>query len=127
MRSINHRLHPARFYRNDIDFVPFGDTSASVLITRNAARFDGELSATGQIAPAETILSSRAVVTARQGYMSDNQDPETASGRAANDGTKDTAEEPRFMYRTTLFDSVMDFLDRYDRMAARQQSAKYAR
>jgi hypothetical protein len=127
MRSINHRKHPARFYRNDIDFAPFGDASASVLITRNAARFDGELSATGQIAPAETILSNRAVVTARQGYMSDNQDLEAASTHAATDGAKGTAEEPRFMYRTTLFDSVMDFLDRYDRMVAGQQSGKYAR
>jgi hypothetical protein len=127
MRSINHRKHPARFYRNDIDFAPVGDASASVLITRNAARFDGELSATGQIAPAETILSNRAVVTARQGYMSDNQDLEAASTHAATDGAKGTAEEPRFMYRTTLFDSVMDFLDRYDRMVAGQQSGKYAR
>jgi hypothetical protein len=127
MRSINHRKHPARPYRNDFDFAPFGDVSALVLITRNAARFDGEFSATGQIAPAETILSSRAVVTARQGYMYDQQDFVTAPNAAANDDTKDTAMEPRFMYRNTLFDSVMDFLDRYDRMAGRQQSGKYAR
>jgi hypothetical protein len=127
MRSINHRKHPARPYRNDFDFAPFGDASASVLVTRNAARFDGEFSATGQIAPAETILSSRAVVTARQGYMHDQQSSVTATNSAANDGTKDTAMEPRFTYRTTLFDSVMDFMDRYDRMAGRQRSDKYAR
>lgn len=51
MRSTNHRKYPTRSYRNDSDFVSFGDSSASVLVTRNAARFDGELSTTDKYLP----------------------------------------------------------------------------
>jgi hypothetical protein len=39
---------------------------------------------------------------------------------------KDRANEPVFFCRATLFDSVMDFLDRYDRSAAQQQSSNSA-
>ena len=126
MRSTNHRKHPIRSYRNDSDFAPLGISSASVLTTRNAARFDGEFSATGQITPAENILSGRAVAGARKGYMLDKQDPGSASGHIASDSYKDMVKEPGFFYRATLFDSVMDFLDRYDQMSARQQSGKSA-
>ena len=126
MRSTNHHKYPTRFYRNDYDFVSFGDSSAAVLVTRNAARFDGELSATGQISPAESILSGRAVADTRIGYMNDIQTVDAAFQAAAAESAKDAASEPVFCYRTTLFDSVMDFLDRYDRMNARQRSATSA-
>jgi len=124
MRSTNHRKYPTRSYRNDYDLASFGDSSASVLSTSNAARFDGELSATGQIAPAETILSGRAIAAARKGCMHGNAGQETGLFPVANDS--DMANEPVFFYRATLFDSVMDFLDRYDQMAAIQQSSKNA-
>jgi hypothetical protein len=121
MRSTNHRKHPTRSHRNDYDFAPFGDSSASVLLTCNAARFDGEFSATGQTAPAESILSGRAIAAARKGYVHDKQDPRTSAYPVANESMKDRADEPAFFYRATLFDRVMDFLDRYDRLAAQQQ------
>jgi len=121
MRSTNHRIHPTRSHRNDYDFAPFGDSSALVLSTRNAARFDGEFSATGQTAPAESILSGRAIAAAREGYLHDKQDPRKATYPVANESMKDRANEPAIFYPATLFDRVMDVLDRYDRLAARQQ------
>lgn len=124
MRSTNHRKYPTRSYRNDYDLASFGDSSASVLVTRNAARFDGEISATVQIAPAETILSGRAIAAARNGCTHDNAGQETGSFPDANESAM--ANQPVFFYRETLFDSVMDFLDRYDQMAAIRQSSKNA-
>src|SRR5579863_4596498 len=126
MRSTNHRKYPTRSHRNDSDFVSFGDSSASVLVTRNAARFDGELSMTGQISPAESILSGRAVADMRIGYMQDLQDFETAFHSDAKESTESRVNEPVFFRRATLFDSVMDFLDRRDRMTSRQQSLNSA-
>lgn len=126
MRSTNHHKYPTRSYRNDYDFVSFGGSSASVLVTRNAARFDGELSATGQASPAESILSGRAAANPRIGYMGDIQDFETASLAVAKENIRNAGIEPVFCYRATLFDSVMEFLDRYDRVAARKQSFKSA-
>jgi hypothetical protein len=124
MRSTNHRKYPTRSYRNDHDFASFGDSSASVLLTRNAARFDGEFSATGQLAPAESILSGRAIAPVRVGYMHGKQGPESTSCRAVSDSELERG--PVSCYRPTLFDSVMDFLDRHDRMAASQQSSMSA-
>jgi hypothetical protein len=120
MRSTNHRKYPTRSYRNDYDFVFFGDSSASVL-KRNAARFDGEFSATGQIAPAETILSGRAVAIARKGSIHDGpaRPPEQVPGASDSD----VASQPAFCCRATLFDRVMEFLDRHDQMAARLPSS----
>lgn len=126
MRSTNHRKYPTRSYRNDSDFVSFGDSSASVLVTRNAARFDGELSTTGQISPAESILSGRPVADMRIGYTQEMQDFETAFHSGAKERTESRANEPVFFRHATLFDSVMDFLDRRDRMITRQQSIKSA-
>jgi len=126
MRSTNHRKHTTRSHRNDYDFARFGDSSASVLSTRNAARFDGEFSATGQTAPAENILSGRAIAAARKGYLHDKPDPKTAAYPVANESMKDRANEPAIFYPATLFDRVMDVLDRYDRLAARQQSSNSA-
>jgi hypothetical protein len=126
MRSTNHHKYPARSYRNDYGFASFGDSSASVLSTRNAARFDGEFSATGQIGPAETILSGRAIAAARTGCMHGNHGSGTASCSVANGRMSDIASEPNFFYRATLFDSVMDFLDRYDQMAATKKSSQSA-
>jgi hypothetical protein len=85
MRSTNHRKHPTRSDRNDYDFAPFGSSSASVLLKCNTARFDGEFSATGRKAPAESILSGHAIAEARKGYMHDKQDSERASYPIAND------------------------------------------
>lgn len=121
MRSTNHHKYPTRSHRNDYDFVSFGDSSASVLLTRNAARFDGELSATGQTAPAETILSGRTIAVARKSFIHDTPGRAIASDRVAHIG--ELPIRPGFFYRGTLFDSVMDFLDRRDRMAAQQQSS----
>lgn len=126
MRSTNHRKYPTRCCRNDSDFVSFGDSSASVLVTRNAARFDGEFSTTGQISPAESILSGRAVADMRIGYIQDMPDFETAFRSDAKATTESRANEPVFFRRATLFDSVMDFLDRRDPMTTRQQSLKTA-
>lgn len=126
MRSTNHRKPPMRSYRNDSDFAPLGIFSASVLSTRNAARFDGEFSATGQITPAESILSGRAIAGARKGYVLDKKNPGSASHHVASDSCNDIVKEPVFFYRATLFDSVMDFLDRYDQLSSRQQSSKSA-
>jgi hypothetical protein len=124
MRSTNHRKYPTRSYRNNYEIASFGDSSASVLATGNAARFDGELSATGQIGTAENILSGRAIAVARNGCTHDPADQETGSFPVANDSAM--ANEPVFLYRATLFDSVMDFLDRYDHIAAIRQSSKNA-
>lgn len=124
MRSTNHRKYPARSYRNDYDVASFGNTSDSVLSTRNTARFDGEFSVSGQIGPAETILSGRAVAVARKGCIQENpamvEDlfPHSSDGIVANKSV--------FCYRTTLFDSVMDFLDRHDRTTARLRPSKSA-
>jgi len=126
MRSINHRKHPTRSHRNDFDFAPYADSSALVLSTRNAARFDGEFSATGQIAPAENILSGRAIAASRKGYMHDKELRGTGFYPVANESSKVGAKEPVFRYRVTLFDSVMDFLDRYDRISAQQQPGQSA-
>jgi len=124
MKSTNHRKYPTRSYRNNYDFASFGDSSASVLLTRTAARFDGKLSATGQIAPAESILSGRAVAAGSKSCMHGKASQETGSFPVANDS--EMANEPVFFYRATFFDSVMDFLDRYDQMAAIQQSSNNA-
>lgn len=122
MRSTNHRKYPTRSYRNDSDFVSFGDSSASVLVTRNAARFDREVSTTGQISPAESILSGRAVADMRIGYTQEMQDFDTGFHSDAKPSAESRANEPVFFRRATLFDSVMDFLDRRDRMTSRQES-----
>jgi hypothetical protein len=124
MRSTNHRKYPTRSYRGDYDFASFGNSSAPVLSTRNGARFDGEYSATGQLAPAENILSGRAIASTRTGCMQGKQGSASTSCPVASDS--DMASEPAFCYRATLFDSVMDFLDRQDRMAAQLQSSKSA-
>jgi hypothetical protein len=124
MRSTNHRKYPTRSYWNDYDFAAFGDSSAAVFSTRNAARFDGEFSAMDQIAPAETIMSGRAVATARAGCLQDKQNCGTTSYSVANGRMSVPLNEPGL--RATLFDSVMDFLDRYDRMAAVQNFASIA-
>lgn len=122
MRSTNHRKYPNRSYRNDYDTASFGNSSASVLSTRNAARFDGGISAGGQIAPAETILSSRAIALARKGCI--HEVPGAAEGLFPDSSNGDLENRPVFCYRATFFDSVMEFLDRHDRMAAQLQSFK---
>jgi hypothetical protein len=44
-----------------------------------------------------------------------------ATGRYLPAGGRDMAGEPAVVYCATLFDCVMDLMDRYDRMAALQQ------
>jgi hypothetical protein len=122
MKSTNDRKYPTRSYANDDDFASFGNSSASVLSTRNAARFDGEYSAPGQSALAEHILSGREITSARTGRMHGKQSPASTSCPVGSDS--DMASEPAFCYRATFFDSVMDFLDRQDRMAAQLQPSK---
>lgn len=124
MRSTNHRKYPTRSYRNDYDFASFVNSSASVLSKRNAARFDGEFSANDQIAPAETILSGRAIALARKGCI--HEDPGATADLFSDLSDGHLQKEPVFCYRATLFDSVMEFLDRRDRMAAQLQSFKIA-
>ena len=124
MRSTNHRKYPTHSYRNDCNFDSFEDSSASVLLTSNAARFDGEFSAAGQIAPAKNILSDRAIAETGKSHMQ----AKTGLARDAFPvaSGSDLAKESAFCYRTTLFDSVMDYLDRYDRMAAIERSRRNA-
>jgi hypothetical protein len=122
MRSTNHRKYPTRSYRNDYDIASFGNSPASVLSTRNAARLDGGISASGQMAAAETILSGRAIALARKGCI--HEVPGATAGLFPDSSNSDLENEPVFCYRATLFDSVMEFLDRHDRMAAQLQSFK---
>ncbi|MGO8720704.1 MAG: hypothetical protein ACLQMO_16040 [Acidobacteriaceae bacterium] len=44
--------------------------------------------------------------------------------RTGSEDREDKAKTPVFFHRATLFDSVMDFLDRYDQTAVRQQSRR---
>ncbi|HZC44424.1 MAG TPA: hypothetical protein VE195_09630 [Acidobacteriaceae bacterium] len=121
MRSTNHK-YPTRSGLNGYDFVAFGNQSASVLEQCNAARFDGELSANAQTAPAETTPSSRAIATPQRGRMQIEPGLATTVYPVTNAG--DVAGETGFICPATLFDSVMDFLDRYDWMVAQQRSSK---
>lgn len=124
MRLANHRKYPTRSYRNDDDFAFFGNSSLPVLSTRNAARFDGEFSVTRQATPAENILSGRAIASAWAGFIQGKQDSWATSSPVTSDS--DMAGEPAFCHRATLFDCVMDYLDRQDRMAAQLQSSESA-
>ncbi|MGB8478333.1 MAG: hypothetical protein WCE63_05780 [Acidobacteriaceae bacterium] len=76
------------------------------------------------MAPAETIPSDRAIAAARNDCTNDTTGQETGSFPVTTDSSM--ANESVFFYRATLFDSVMDFLDRYDQMAAIRQSSKNA-
>lgn len=124
MRLANHRKYPTRSYRNDDDFAFFGNSSLPDLSSRNAARFDGEFSVTRHATPAESMLSGRAIASARTGFIQGKQDSGVTSSPVTTDS--EMASEPAFCYRATLFDCVMDYLDRQDRRAAQLQSSKSA-
>ncbi len=124
MRSTNHRKYPPRSYRNNYDIASFADSSGSVLSKSNAARFDREFSANGQVDPAKNILPGRAIAAARNACTHESEAQETGSFPDANDSAMSNAAV--FLHRATLFDNVMDFLDRCDQMAAIQQSSKNA-
>lgn len=120
--SGNH--HQTRSIPNDQDFAPPGKSSASVLSTRNAARLDRGLPAAAQIASAESTLSGRTIGDLENDYMLYKYESSDRLDDVMSDDSENAGNRPIFFCRATLFDSVMDFLDRYDYTAIRQQSTR---
>lgn len=87
------------------------------------ARIDGVSTAATQIAGAVDALSGRMSGYVEKDSMLTQSDP-VEDLRGAGDDREGLAGPPAFVYRATLFDSVTDFLDRYDRMATRRQSRR---
>ncbi len=123
MQSVERVNHQTRSIPNDGNFAPHKKSSASVLSTRDAARFDSGLPAAAQIASAENTPSSRTIAGLENDYMLHKYESSDSLDHHMNDDSENAGNTPIFFYRATLFDSVMDFLDQYDH-CIRQQSTR---
>ncbi len=124
MQTINHSNRPIRSHRNDRDFAPRRKSAVSVLSPCNATRLDRGLPAPAQKAPAEYPQSDRLIGDVENDAMLQQHDYVRRLDRTGSEDREDKAKTPVFFHRATLFDSVMDFLDRYDQTAVRQQSRR---
>jgi hypothetical protein len=127
MQSADSVNHPTRSILNDHDFAPHRKSSASVLSTCNAARFDRGLPAGAQKASAENTLSGRTIGDLEKGYMFHRYAPSNGLEKTVSNDAENAGNTSLFFCRPTLFDSVMDFLDRLDRpdgTVIRQQSTR---
>jgi hypothetical protein len=106
---------------NDHDFALLGKSSALLLSTCNPARLD-RVPAAAQIAPAENTLSGRTIGDFKRGYVLHIYAPLNSLEQTLSNDSENTIDAPAFFYCATLFDRVMDYLDRYDRAVIRQQS-----
>jgi hypothetical protein len=127
MQSTDSGNHQTLSISNDHDFALFRNSSASVLSTCNATRLDRGLPFTAQIASAENTLSGRAIGDLEKDSMFSKYDFWDALDDAVSNDSETEENTQIFFCRATLFDSVMDFLDRYDRTAIRQQSTRSER
>jgi hypothetical protein len=121
MPSADSGNRQTRSIPNDRDFALLGKSSASLLSTCNPARLD-EVPAVAQIASAENTLSGRTIGGFERDYVLHRYVPLDSLEQTVSNDSENTVDAPAFFYRATLFDSVMDYLDRYDRAAIRQQS-----
>lgn len=126
MQSIDSGNHQTRSISNDHDFASIGSFSTSVLSKCNPARLD-RVPAAAQIAPAENTLSGRTIDDLEKNFMLHRYAPLNSLEQTVSNDSENAVDAPVFFYRATLFDSVMDFLDRYDRTAIRQQSTRAER
>lgn len=127
MQSTDSGNHQTRSISNDHGFAPFGKSSASVRSKCNPARLDRELSSAAQIASVENTLSGRTIGDLEKDYMLHKYDSLDSLDDVVSDDSENAGNTQIFFCRATLFDSVMDFLDRYDRTTMQQQSIRSER
>jgi hypothetical protein len=127
MQSTDSGNRQTRSIPNDHCFAPFGKSSASVHSKCNPARLDRALFSEAQIASVENTLPGRTIGDLERDYVLHRYAPLNSLEQAVSNDSENTVDAPVFFYRATLFDSVMDFLDRYDHTAIRQQSIRSER
>jgi hypothetical protein len=121
MPSADNGNRQTRSIQNDHDFALFGKSSASLLSKCNSARLD-RVPAAAQAAPAENTLSGRTIGDFERDYVLYRHATLDSLEQTVSNDSENTVDAQAFFYRATLFDSVMDYLDRYDRAVIRQQS-----
>jgi hypothetical protein len=121
MPSADNGNRQTRSILNDHDFALLEKSSASLLSKCNPARLD-RMPAAAQIASAENTLSGRRIGDFEIDYVLYRHATLDSLEQTVSNDSENTVDAQAFFYRATLFDSVMDYLDRYDRAAIRQQS-----
>ena len=113
MQSQKTSIRHLRTIQNGRNFAPVGTSSSSVLSASNGARLDRRPPAVAQEPAAENYLSSRTFAGAENDFVPHKRESRADCRLIGSDADRDESNARVCFDCPTLFDSVMNFMNRY--------------